>query len=67
MNKKLLLRILLRFSELLFDGNYITRWEKGKAAWNLYLGSVNMKNLKNLSNKAKAPVLGTLCAWVHFF
>jgi hypothetical protein len=42
----------LRFLELLFKGNFTDRREKGKKAWPQYLGSIKMKNFKNISNNS---------------
>ena len=54
-----MLRILLKLSELLFKGNDVDRWEKGSKAWPEFLGSIKLKNLKNISNKARFPTIGT--------
>ena len=50
----------MRFSELLFKGNYTDRWQKGKSAWPQYLGSIKMKNFKNITNRANIPSIQTL-------
>ena len=59
-----MLRILLKLSELLFKGNDVDRWEKGSKAWPEFLGSIKLKNLKKISNKARFPPIGTLSAEV---
>ena len=55
----------MRISELVFKGNYTDRWEQGRKAWPQDIGSIKLKNIKNISTKAKFPPIGTLNAEVY--
>ena len=59
-NQKLMKRILVHLSEMLFEGSLVEKWRKARLTWKEYFSGSNLRTIHNLNAKNKTLPYSTM-------
>ena len=66
-NQKLMKRILVHLSEMLFEGSLIQKWKKTQLIWEKLFSGTNLRTIHNLNAKCKSLPFSTMNRRVNYY